>query len=48
MVSPAAYSRRIVSNNSILALLGILPACQKQAAQGLGGGPNQMIKVGQF
>ncbi len=48
IVSPAAYSRRIVSNNSSLALLCILPACQNMPVRVFKGGPNQTIEVGQI
>ncbi|MFN8941841.1 MAG: hypothetical protein ACK5ZJ_19125, partial [Acidobacteriota bacterium] len=42
------YSRRIVSNISILALLCILPACQIKPRQVFKGGPNQAIEMGQI
>ena len=48
IVSPSAYSRRSCSNISILALLSIPKACQTRLQMAIGGGPNQMSKVGQM
>src|SRR6516164_9523964 len=48
IVSPAACPRRIISNNSILALLSISAAWQTAIARGLQVGPNQSINWGQI